>query len=182
MRSGRPRTRFGWPAPWKGHGEPVAGPDPRSPGRGTVSRSDVEAVEEINTAFYEAMERGDFDAMSALWLEDEISCVHPGWPVLSGRGEVLRSYALIMSHTEYIQFFLTDTKVSVIGDTALVTCTENILSGGPAEDGGELGPLVGQLVVATNVFRRTSEGWRLWSHHGSPVLTESDEDEEEGTT
>ncbi|MFK0257607.1 nuclear transport factor 2 family protein [Streptomyces sp. NPDC090445] len=146
-----------------------------------MSRTDIEAVEQVNTAFYEAMERGDFDAMSALWLEDEVSCVHPGWPVLSGRGEVLRSYALIMSHTEYIQFFLTDTKVAVIADTALVTCTENILSGGPAGDGGELGPLVGQLVVATNVFRRTSEGWRLWSHHGSPVLTESDEDEEEAS-
>ncbi|MEU2393347.1 nuclear transport factor 2 family protein [Streptomyces sp. NPDC007369] len=144
-----------------------------------MSRTDIEAVEQVNTAFYEAMEQGDFDTMSALWLEDEVSCVHPGWPVLSGRGEVLRSYALIMSHTEYIQFFLTDTKVAVIGDTALVTCTENILSGGPSGDGGELGPLVGQLVVATNVFRRTSEGWRLWSHHGSPVLTESDEDEEE---
>ncbi|WP_051840652.1 nuclear transport factor 2 family protein [Streptomyces lavendulae] len=127
------------------------------------------------------MERGDFDALSALWLEDEISCVHPGWPVLSGRGEVLRSYALIMSHTEYIQFFLTDTKVALIGDTALVTCTENILSGGPSGEAGELGPLVGQLVVATNVFRRTPAGWRLWSHHGSPVLTDSDEEEEEGT-
>ncbi len=61
-----------------------------------------------------------------------ISCVHPGWPVLNGRGEVLRSYALIMANTEYIQFFLTDVHVSVTGDTALVTCTENILSGGPA--------------------------------------------------
>ncbi|MFB0627661.1 nuclear transport factor 2 family protein [Streptomyces sp. NPDC059104] len=146
-----------------------------------MSRTDIEAVEEVNAAFYEAMERGDFDALSALWLEDEISCVHPGWPVLSGRGEVLRSYALIMSHTEYIQFFLTDTKVALIGDTALVTCTENILSGGPSGEAGELGPLVGQLVVATNVFRRTPEGWRLWSHHGSPVLTDSDDEEEEGT-
>ncbi|MGW1637606.1 nuclear transport factor 2 family protein [Streptomyces lavendulae] len=146
-----------------------------------MSRTDIEAVEEVNAAFYEAMERGDFDALSALWLEDEISCVHPGWPVLSGRGEVLRSYALIMSHTEYIQFFLTDTKVALIGDTALVTCTENILSGGPSEEAGELGPLVGQLVVATNVFRRTPGGWRLWSHHGSPVLTDSDDEEEEGT-
>ncbi|WP_405980079.1 nuclear transport factor 2 family protein [Streptomyces sp. NBC_00158] len=146
-----------------------------------MSRSDIEAVEEANTAFYAAMEQGDFDTLSALWLEDEISCVHPGWPVLSGRGEVLRSYALIMSHTEYIQFFLTDTKVALIGDTALVTCTENILSGGPAPEAGELGPLVGQLVVATNVFRRTPQGWRLWSHHGSPVLTDSDDEEEEGS-
>ncbi|MFI1466074.1 nuclear transport factor 2 family protein [Streptomyces wuyuanensis] len=148
-----------------------------------TSRTDVENVEAANTAFYEAMERGDFEEISGLWLDgaeaDDISCVHPGWPVLSGRGEVLRSYALIMANTEYIQFFLTDVRVSVSGDTAVVTCTENILSGGPAEEAGELGPLVGQLVVATNVFRRTPDGWRIWSHHGSPVLAES-EDEEEG--
>ncbi|WP_143672996.1 nuclear transport factor 2 family protein, partial [Streptomyces sp. b94] len=34
---------------------------------------------------------------------------------------------------------------------------------------------------ATNVFRRTPDGWKLWSHHGSPVLTESDEDDDEET-
>ncbi|WP_309031824.1 nuclear transport factor 2 family protein, partial [Streptomyces alfalfae] len=129
----------------------------------TGARTDVEQVESANTAFYEALERGDFDEVSDLWLDpatddpaaggatdedaadggadggpaddDEvaddgsaISCVHPGWPVLTGRGEVLRSYALIMANTEYIQFFLTDVKVGVAGDTALVTCTENILS------------------------------------------------------
>jgi len=90
--------------------------------------------------------------------------------------------ALAGSPKEYIQFFLTDVQVSVAGDTALVSCTENILSGGPAPDGGdELGPLVGQLVVATNVFRRTADGWKLWSHHASPVLAESGEEEDEDT-
>jgi ketosteroid isomerase-like protein len=164
----------------------------------STAHTDIEQVEQANTAFYEAMERGDFEEVSSLWLSpsdlgvDEayhdpadtgvISCVHPGWPVLTGRGEVLRSYALIMANTDYIQFFLTDVHVSVTGDTALVTCTENILSGGPApEDGDELGPLVGQLVVATNVFHRTPEGWKLWSHHASPVLTESAEEEEDET-
>jgi ketosteroid isomerase-like protein len=157
----------------------------------TAPHLDVEQVEHANTAYYEAMERGDFEELSSMWLSpsdvgvDEeyhdpaeagvISCVHPGWPVLTGRGEVLRSYALIMANTEYIQFFLTDVHVSVTGDTAVVTCTENILSGGPAPEGGEEpGPLVGQLVVATNVFRRTPDGWRLWSHHASPVLAESE--------
>ncbi|MFD5874152.1 nuclear transport factor 2 family protein [Streptomyces sp. NPDC060322] len=147
--------------------------------------ADIAAVEEANTAFYEAMERGDLDELSGLWLPGEdltVSCVHPGWPVLTGRGEVLRSYALIMANTEYIQFFLTDVGVAMTGDTALVTCTENILSGGPAEDGNALGPLVGQLVVATNVFRRTPEGWKLWSHHGSPVLAETGEEEDEEPT
>ncbi|MCC8479305.1 MULTISPECIES: nuclear transport factor 2 family protein [Streptomyces] len=144
--------------------------------------ADIAEVEAANTAFYEALERGDHEELSDRWLPGEdltVSCVHPGWPVLTGRGEVLRSYALIMANTEYIQFFLTDVNIAMTGDTALVTCTENILSGGPAEEGNALGPLVGQLVVATNVFRRTPEGWKLWSHHGSPVLTESDEDDDE---
>lgn len=157
----------------------------------SAPHTDVEQVELANTAFYEALEQGDFDELSALWLTpadlgvDEeyhdpaetgvVSCVHPGWPVLTGRGEVLRSYALIMANTEYIQFFLTDVHVSVTGDTALVTCTENILSGGPApEDSDELGPLVGQLVVATNVFRRTpsaGRSGRTTPHRSSPRPT-----------
>ncbi|MDT3397752.1 nuclear transport factor 2 family protein [Streptomyces sp. B1866] len=146
-----------------------------------TSLTDSEQVQLANTALYEAMERGDHDAMERLWLDEpgtDVSCVHPGWPVLRGRGEVLRSYALIMANTDYIQFFLTDVEVSVVADTALVTCTENILSGGPAEEDGRLGPLVGQLVVATNLFRRTQEGWKVWAHHGSPVLADQDDDED----
>ncbi|GHF63088.1 3-dehydroquinate dehydratase [Streptomyces mashuensis] len=148
----------------------------------STARTDSERVELANTALYEAMEQGDTAAMERLWLNEpgsEVSCVHPGWPVLRGRSEVLRSYALIMASTDYIQFFLTDVEVSVAGDTALVTCTENILSGGPAEAEGELGPLVGQLVVATNVFRRSGDEWKVWSHHGSPVLTAEDEEDED---
>lgn len=137
--------------------------------------TDVEAVEAANTALYDAVEQADLDTMSDLWLEEGVSVVHPGWPVLAGRGEVMRSYALIMANTDYIQFFLTDVEVSVFGDTALVSCTENILSGGPAEEDGSAGPLVGGLVVATNVFRRAESGaWKVWSHHGSPVLVEKD--------
>ncbi len=130
------------------------------------------------------MENGDLDALEKVLLDgplaESVSVIHPGWPVLRGRGHVLRSYALIMANTDYMQFFLTDVEIAVAGDTALVTCSENILSGGPAEPDGSAGELVGGLVVATNVFRRTSEGWRLWSHHGSPVLSEgADEDSEE---
>ncbi|MFG3430095.1 nuclear transport factor 2 family protein [Streptomyces californicus] len=147
--------------------------------------ADIAEVEAANTAFYEALERGDLDGLTDSWLPGEeltVSCVHPGWPVLTGRRDVLRSYALIMANTDYIQFFLTDVNVTMTGETALVTCTENILSGGPAEDGDALGPLVGRLVVATNVFRHTADGWKLWSHHGSPVLADSDEDDDEDTT
>ncbi|CAM5250893.1 Nuclear transport factor 2 family protein OS=Streptomyces tendae OX=1932 GN=GUR47_18955 PE=4 SV=1 [Streptomyces tendae] len=94
---------------------------------------------------------------------------------------MLRSYALIMANTDYIQFFLTDVHVSVTGDTALVTCTRTSSAAGPPEAGEELGPLVGQLVVATNVYRRTPSGWKLWSHHASPVLTETEDEDGEDT-
>lgn len=145
----------------------------------TARTAESRAVEAANQAFYDAVETSDLDALEHIVLTgplaESVSVVHPGWPVLRGRREVMRSYALIMANTEYIQFFLTDVEVAVDGDTALVTCTENILTGGPAEDDGSAGSLVGGLVVATNVFRRTSAGWRLWVHHGSPVLADEDE-------
>ena len=141
-------------------------------------------VEAANAALYAALEAGDLDALTDVWVSgadaDDVRgavCVHPGWPVLRGRASVLRSYALIMANTEYIQFFLTDVEVAVDGDAALVSCTENILSGGEAEEEGELGPLVGGRVVASNLFRRTAQGWKLWSHHGSPVLTSGPDEE-----
>ena len=148
------------------------------------SEAEALAVRGANEALYTALEAGDLDALTDVWVSgadaDDVHgavCVHPGWPVLRGRASVLRSYALIMAHTDYIQFFLTDVEVEVLGDVALVTCTENILSGGEAEEEGQLGPLVGGKVVATNLFRRTGDGWRLWSHHGSPVLTGGDDEE-----
>ncbi len=150
----------------------------------TARTAEARAVERANQAFYDAIENSDLDALEAVVLTgplaESVTTVHPGWPVLRGRGEVMRSYALIMANTEYIQFFLTDVEVAVDGDAALVSCTENILTGGPAEEDGSAGSLVGGLVVATNVFRRNSEGWRLWSHHGSPVLAEDDDEDDEG--
>jgi ketosteroid isomerase-like protein len=142
-----------------------------------------EAVERVNQAFYDSVETGDLDALERVLLDGplagSVTVVHPGWPVLRGRDHVLRSYALIMANTDYMQFFLTDIEVTVTEETALVSCTENILSGGPAEPDGSAGELVGGLVVATNVFRRTPDGWRLWSHHGSPVLSEGDDEPRE---
>lgn len=108
-----------------------------------AGESDREAVLEANRAFYEALENGDLEAVEEAWLgaaeaDDKggVVCVHPGWPVLRGRAQVTRSYMLIMANTEYIQFILTDVEAEVHGDVALVTCTENILSGGEAEEEG----------------------------------------------
>jgi ketosteroid isomerase-like protein len=126
-------------------------------------------VEQANRAFYAAFEAGDLDAMRALWLDREDTvCVHPGGAPVRGSGPIGRSWALVMANTSYIQFFLTDVAVSVAADVAAVTCTENILTGDESTGPGAFG---GGSAVATKVFLRTPEGWRLWLHHASPVLS-----------
>ncbi|WP_244884158.1 nuclear transport factor 2 family protein [Carbonactinospora thermoautotrophica] len=134
--------------------------------------TDPRQVEAVNTAFYQAVERGDLDTLGSIWVDapyaDSALCVHPGWLPLRGRDEILRSWALIMANSPYIQFFLTDLTVEVTGELAVVTCNENILTavGHEADATG----LAGGRAVTTNIFRRTPDGWRLWIHHASPVL------------
>ena len=126
-------------------------------------------VEAANAAYYAAFEAADLDAMQDLWLDDpETLCVHPGALPVRGTPAINRSWALIMANTAYIQFFLTDVEVSVLESTASVTCTENVLT---APDGTDTDSFGGAKAVATNVFVRTEDGWRLWIHHASPVLS-----------
>jgi ketosteroid isomerase-like protein len=141
-----------------------------------VNRADLE---EVHAEFYAAFEAGDFDRMSAVWADGPyaagVSIVHPGWTMLRGREEVLRSWALIMANTTYIQFVLTDVETDVYGDHAVVTCKENVLT---ADEETEAGFLAGGSIVATKLFVRVDGQWRLLLHHGSPVLNASDAEEE----
>lgn len=139
---------------------------------GTEPHAEVEAA---NAAFYQAFESADLDAMQALWLDHpETLCVHPGALPVRGTPSINRSWALIMANTPYIQFFLTDVEVSVLSGVASVTCTENVLTGDESTGPDAFG---GAKAVATNVFVRTPEGWRLWIHHASPVLSGTSHDE-----
>jgi ketosteroid isomerase-like protein len=132
----------------------------------------VDAVLATHAEFYAAFERADFDAMSRVWADDEgVVCVHPGAEPIRGHSAVMRSWLALMANAPYIQFFLTDVEGSVVGDVASVTCTENVLSAGADTP---LGVFAGGSAAATNVFRRTADGWRLWVHHASPVLSRGD--------
>lgn len=140
---------------------------------------DRQSVTTANASFYAAVESADMDLLASLWVEGpgagEAMCVHPGWPALHGRETILRSFAAILANTPYLQFFLTDVEVQVSGDVAVVTCAENILTGVGAGTTGS--GLTGGRVMATNLFRRTAGGWRLWMHHASPVLGADLDDE-----
>ncbi len=141
-------------------------------------KADTAAVVAANAEFYAAVEAADLDRVDAAWVEppfaESVTCVHPGWPALRGRDEVLRSWALIMANTAYIQYFLTDVEVEVAGEVAVLNCTENILTSVGQADDATSSALGGGRVVATNVFRRVGDGWRLWAHHSSPVLAGDD--------
>lgn len=121
--------------------------------------SDREEVLTANAAFYDAFERQDLAAMDALWHDgDDVVCVHPGWPRLTGHDRVMESWAGIFRGPQQLQFILTDEQVTVSGDSAWVALDENLLDG----------PAAG-VVAAINVFSRIDGRWRLVVHHGSPV-------------
>ena len=46
--------------------------------------------EEAETAFYEALEKGDLEAMMAIWADDEeVVCIHPGGQRLTGQSLIV---------------------------------------------------------------------------------------------
>ena len=133
---------------------------------GADARAEVLAA---NQAFYAAVETGDLDGLRALCSASrDLVCVHPGAEPIHGTAAVLRSWALIMANTGYIQFFLTDVEVTVSEGVAAVTCSENILTAGDRST-EEAATFHGGKALALNVFTREQDGWRLWLHQASPV-------------
>ena len=126
--------------------------------------SDTADVEETNARFYRAFETLDIAEMDRVWVQGEhVRCVHPGWPLLCGWEAVRTSWQTIFANTEEMRFTLTDVTVNAGEELAWVTCTENILS----EVNGRV---TVTAILATNLFERGADGWRLVHHHGSHVL------------
>ena len=56
------------------------------------------SADATENAFYDAMTRGDLDAMMGLWAEeDEIVCIHPGAPRLIGHAAIRASWEAIFA-------------------------------------------------------------------------------------
>jgi ketosteroid isomerase-like protein len=123
-----------------------------------------EEIEAANARFYGAFERLRLEEMDGVWSHaDHVTCVHPGWPLLCGWEAVRTSWATIFENTAEMRFTITDVRVVAGDDVAWITCTENILS--------EIrGRITATSVLATNLFERGPDGWRLVHHHASHVL------------
>lgn len=118
------------------------------------------SAEEAEEAFYEAIGRGDLDALMNVWADDEeIVCIHPSGQRLTGPTAIRDSWRAIFANNPRLTVRVV-TSVrwkSVMLDVHSVVETL-YLAGEPTAHG----PL-----LSTNVFQRGADGWRLLSHHTS---------------
>ncbi len=112
------------------------------------------ALIDANAAYYRAFAARDLGAMNDLWAEEGCSCVHPGWPVIVGRSQVLASYRDILGNPGQEAVAAHDPRTLVEGADGRVFCIEEVGGG---------------LLLATNWFRWSGERWRLVHHQASPL-------------
>ena len=117
--------------------------------------------DDIEASFYEALQTGNLDRLMACWAdEDEVVCVHPGGQRLLGSAAIRASFeALFANGTLQIK------PVQVRRVTSLASAMHNLL-----EVVNVLTPQGPRhaYVIATNIYHRTPQGWRLVAHHASP--------------
>ena len=122
---------------------------------------------DIETAFYEAMQVGDLERLMACWADDDdIVCIHPGGPRIVGTAAIRAAFEAMFSeggtinaHPEHIH--RVDAMASAVH--SVVEKVEVLTPEGPMH----------AYVLATNAYHKTPQGWRMVVHHASPG-TESD--------
>ncbi len=122
--------------------------------------ADGAAVLFANEAFYLAFQTHDLEAMDALWSRHtSVACIHPGWPALQTRDEVISSWKGIFSADESPDVRHHSARAFVTEHTAFVVCYERT---GQAD------------LVATNIFVPEEGGWKLVLHQAG-VCSEAPE-------
>ncbi len=124
----------------------------------------IEEVTLANEEFYHAFESLDIGRMDKIWAHQEyVTCIHPGWSMRVGWPMVRDSWVVIFNNIFSMGFALTELQVQVAGDVAWVICTENITT-------RQADTTQNSRVVATNLYERMDEGWKIIHHHGSPLM------------
>ncbi|MEI8169290.1 MAG: nuclear transport factor 2 family protein [Rhodoferax sp.] len=118
-------------------------------------------ADDIEAAFYEAMQTADLEKLMACWAdEDDVVCVHPGGPRLVGvvairvAFEALFSNGTIRAWPEGVHKIESFTSsVHSVRERVEVLTDEGLREA---------------YVIATNVYYKTPQGWRMVAHHASP--------------
>ncbi len=124
--------------------------------------------DEVESQFFEALQKGDITQLMACWAdEDEIACIHPGGPRLLGAQAIRSSFEALFEHRELRLNVDEVRRVQTMGGAAhtLVVRISIDLPDGPRE----------AHLVLTHAYQKTAQGWRLVVHHASaaPAPTES---------
>jgi uncharacterized protein (TIGR02246 family) len=118
--------------------------------------------QDAEQAFYGAFQKADLDQMMAVWAEDEdVYCVHPSGPRLSGLDQVRESWRQLFAGGATLRFQLRNLQ-SLRGTLLAVhSVYEHITIIGSAR--------APAAVIATNIYQNTEYGWRMIVHHASAV-------------
>jgi len=111
--------------------------------------------------FYEALQRGDIERLMAVWSDDEeITCVHPGGPRVVGAAAIRSAFEAIFANGAV------NARPEKVRRLQTLSCSVHSV----LEQVHLMTPQGPQTawVVATNVYLKTAQGWRLVSHHASP--------------
>ena len=117
--------------------------------------------DDVEAQFYEALQQADLDKLMALWADDdEIACVHPGGPRVAGHAAIRASFEAIFANGAIPLQPQDVRRLHTLG-CAVHHVVERIAV---ADAQG----LRVAWVLATNVYIKTTQGWRLVVHHASP--------------
>lgn len=122
---------------------------------------DITSPDDIEAAFYEALQIGDIDKLMACWAdEDDIVCVHPGGPRVVGVAAIRSAFDTIFSQGRIRAWPEHVRRVNALASAVhnLVERIEVMTPEGPRE----------AFAIATNVYHKTAQGWRIVAHHASP--------------
>ena len=118
------------------------------------------SADETEASFYDAMRHGDVDKVMACWADDEeIACVSPGGPRTVGTVAVRAAFAATLA-TGPVHITIEHVRRMESAVCAVHHVTEKVQA--MTSEG-----LQTAFVIATNVYLRTPQGWRMVAHHAS---------------
>ncbi len=116
---------------------------------------------EAESAFYSAFEMGDIQLMNAVMADHNgVVCVHPGATPVLGRKAVLESWSGILANSVEPVVYPNVVNVNIFGDVAVHLVNERIAQSHHPD-------AQVSLIIATNIYIRQKNGWRMLEHHAS---------------
>ena len=119
--------------------------------------------DDIEAQFYDALQSADLERLMSLWSDDDdIVCVHPGGARVVGMQAIRASFEAIFANGaipvqpgSVRRLHTAGSAVHNLLERIDVVTAEGVQTG---------------FAVATNVYVKTVQGWRMVAHHASAAM------------